>query len=318
MTWHGQINRTIWEIESLLEKEPRSHRLRREFLRTHFLQRYEYDRANHIPRDDRTFLFLQDQQAPAVLLLHGSAGTPAEMRDLGSFLYGKGYTAYCPRLSRFDIKDRPVTWEAWLTSAENALTTILQYSRRTTVVGLSFGATIALALSRLHPIASMVFLAPAIFPRMTIKTRLLFLARHVTPTLFNRFAGWDGEVYKAMEYVRKNAGDIEVPLLALQAKDDHLLSAKGLKFLEKKARAESTVIELLPSGSHALTRGSEKETVQSRVFEFAQSLRRDKNRRGTRRRGRRGGRGRRRGRPRSGNSGEQPGSNPQDPPADKP
>ena len=115
MTWHGQINRTIWEIENRLRKNPRDFGLRKELLRTHFLQRYEYDRTFHVPRDDRSFLFLQDNRASAFLLLHGAHGTPAEMRDLGNFLYSKGYTVYCPRFSRYDAKNRLVSWESWVT-----------------------------------------------------------------------------------------------------------------------------------------------------------------------------------------------------------
>ena len=104
MTWHGQINRTIWEIEQLLKEKPRDFSLRRELLRTHFLQRYEFDRSFHVPRDDRSFLFLQEDRAPAYVLLHGAMGTPAEMRDLGNYLYSKGFTVFCPRLSRYDNK----------------------------------------------------------------------------------------------------------------------------------------------------------------------------------------------------------------------
>ncbi|MBI4720553.1 MAG: hypothetical protein HY770_04915 [Chitinivibrionia bacterium] len=81
--WYGQINRTIWEIRKLLERKPKSFRLRKELLRTHFLQRYEYDRSFHVPRDDRTFLFLQEGPASICLLFHGAQGTPAEMRELG-------------------------------------------------------------------------------------------------------------------------------------------------------------------------------------------------------------------------------------------
>ena len=54
MTWHGQINRTIWEIDHLLGEKPGNQRLQRELLRTYFLQRYEYDRGNHIPRAGRS------------------------------------------------------------------------------------------------------------------------------------------------------------------------------------------------------------------------------------------------------------------------
>jgi carboxylesterase len=285
MTWHGQINRTIWEIEQLLEKNPKSFRLRRELLRTHFLQRYEFDRTLHVPRDDRSFLFLQDRQSPATLLLHGAAGTPAEMRDLGSFLYGKGLTVYCPRLSRFDVKNRPVSWESWVTMAENALTTMFQYSRQTAVIGLSLGGTIAMTLEQLHPLKGMVLLAPAIYTRMGIRERLLSLARYITPTLFYRFAGWNGEVAKAMDHVRRNVTTIKSPTLVLQARDDHIISRKGLKVLRKWIHSDSSDVVLLPEGSHALARGKAKEDVFERILQFAQQTQLQKRRNGRRQAG---------------------------------
>ncbi len=128
MTWHGQINRTIWEIRHLIETNPKDFELRRELLRTHFLQRFEYDRSHHIPRDDRSFLFLQENRAPACLLLHGAKGTPGEMRDLGNYLYSKGFTVFCPRFSRVDLKERPASWESWVTLADSTYGSMRDYS----------------------------------------------------------------------------------------------------------------------------------------------------------------------------------------------
>jgi carboxylesterase len=270
MTWHGQINRTIWEVESLLQKQPKNLKLRSELLRTHFLQRYEYDRSLHIPRDDRSFLFLQEDNASAMLLLHGAHGTPAEVRELGNFLYGKGFTVYCPRLSRYDLKNRLVSWESWVTMAENALTTMLQYSNRTSVVGLSLGGTVAMILQRLHPIKGMVLLAPAVYSRMGLKGRLYAVMRHATPTLFYRMAGWNGEALKAMEHVRKTVKEVKVPALVLQARDDHVVSTRGLNSLRKWLNNDRSEVVLLPYGSHAITRGKAKEEVFDRIYDFTQ------------------------------------------------
>lgn len=289
MTWHGQINRTIWEIEGLLAKEPGSHRLRRELMRTHFLQRYEFDRTIHVPRDDRSFLFLQERQASAVLLLHGAAGTPAEMRDLGSYLFGKGFTVYCPRLSRYDVKNRLVSWESWVTMSENALTATLKYSRWTTVIGMSLGGTIALALDRLQPVNTLVLLAPAIYARMGLKGRLTEIVRHLSPTLFTRFAGWNAEVIKAMEHVRKNTTEVKTPTLVMQARDDHLISPRGLKVLKKWLKSENSDVIQLNDGSHALTRGVAKDEIFERTFEFIQRNQPPRRSRGGGGGGRRGG-----------------------------
>lgn len=269
MSWHGQINRTLWEIQSAVKNKPENFRYRRELLRTYFLQGYEFDKAQHVPRDDRTFLFLQEKEAPAVLLLHGAQGTPAEMRELGNHLYGKGYSVYCPRFSRADAKEQMVSWESWVTEAETILDTVLLYAPEATFVGgLSLGATIALLLAERKPVKGAVLLAPALVPRKTFKERFYEIARYVTPTIFYRVAGWNGEVLRAMDYARKHVRKVELPVLALQAADDRRLSHRGLKFIRRATSSTDEDVRLLPHGTHVLTRGPAKSEVFERVTEF--------------------------------------------------
>jgi carboxylesterase len=272
MTWHGQINRTIWEIRHLVEQNPKDFELRRELLRTHFLQRFEYDRSHHIPRDDRSFLFLQEDRAPGCLLLHGAKGTPAEMRDLGNYLYSKGFTVFCPRFSRFDLKERPASWESWVTLADSAFSTMTDYSKKTVVIGLSLGGTVAIILARIYKIPALVLLAPAVAPRLQMKDRVSELARRIVPSFFLRASDWNGEVVKAMEHVRETTTEISSPTLVLQARDDRVLATKGLKLLRKWVTHADSEVVLLPYGSHALTRSKTKEDVFERVFKFAEHL----------------------------------------------
>ncbi len=272
MTWHGQINRTIWEIRHLVELNPKDAELRRELLRTYFLQRFEYDRSHHIPRDDRSFLFLQEDRAAGCLLFHGAKGSPAEMRDLGNYLYSKGFTVFCPRFSRFDLKERPASWESWVNLADSAYSTMTDYSKKNLVVGLSLGGTVAIILARNNKIPALVLLAPAVAPRLGMKDRFSELARHVVPSFARRAADWNGEVMKAMEHIRETTGEISSPTLVLQARDDRVLATKGLKLLRKWATHADSEVVLLPSGAHALTRSKTKEEVFERIFKFAEHL----------------------------------------------
>jgi carboxylesterase len=272
MSWHGQINRTIWEIQESIRQKPESVRHRLELLRAHFLQHFEFDRAFHVPRDDRSFLFLHEELAPTCLLLHGAKGTPAEMRDLGNFLYSQGYSVYCPRFSRVDTKERIVSWESWVTQAENALTTVLTVTNETIVIGLSLGGTIGMILSGLHPPKALILLAPALFPKKSLKTRIYELGRVATPTLFYRLAGWSGEVLKAMDHAKRVTKKVEVPVLALQASDDNRLSNRGLKFIRRHAGHPRSEIKILPFGTHILTRGEAKSEVFDRIQSFLDTL----------------------------------------------
>ena len=266
MSLHGQINRTIWEIQEFVRKKPGDSRLRKELLRAYFLQYFEFDRAFHVPRDDRSFLFLHKKPTPACLLLHGARGTPAEMRELGNFLYSKEYTVFCPRFSR--TKGNMVSWESWVTQAKTALETVTAFTEETYVIGLSLGGTIGMILNNLTKVKGIVLLSPALYPKRSLKARLYDLGRIATPTLFYRMAGWDGEVLKAMDFTKQNSKKLEVPVLALQARDDKHLSNRGLKFLRRHATHSRSEITILPFGSHVLTRGQAKDEVFERVYKF--------------------------------------------------
>jgi carboxylesterase len=268
MSWHGQINRTLWEIQRQVEAKPERPRYRRELLRAHFLQRFEFDKANHVARDDRSFLFMHDDEAPACLLLHGAQGTPAEMRELGNQLFSGGYSVFCPRFAREDAKERMVSWQAWVTQAETALDTVMTASRDVFIVGLSLGATIALILGETKDLRGLALLAPALFPHLSLKGRLIEVGRYLTPTVFYRLAGWNGEVLKAMDYTRRHTKKVRIPVLALQAADDSHLSPRGLRFLRRHCTDPRSQTRTLPHGSHVLTRGAAKAEVFEAVAEF--------------------------------------------------
>lgn len=270
MTWHGQINRTIWEISEAIKKNPEQRRYRRELLRAQFLQHFERDKAFHVPRDDRTFLFLHDDDGPVVLLLHGSSGTPAEFRELGNHLYASGISVYCPRLTRQTGRDREALWESWVTQSQIALEAVSTCSELAYVCGLSLGGTVSMILQDRVPLKGVILLAPALYPRLGFKARFLQIARAVTPTVFYHFAGWNGEVLKAMEYARKNSRDIETPVLALQASDDNRLSPRGLKLVRRVAKNGESDVRLLTAGSHVLTRGAAKAEVFQAVTAFVE------------------------------------------------
>jgi carboxylesterase len=270
MSWHGQINRTIWEISEAIKNNPEQTRFRRELLRAQFLQHFEHDKAYHVPRDDRTFLFLHEGDGPVVLLLHGASGTPAEFRDLGNHLYARGISVYCPRLTRQTGRDREALWESWVTQAQIALEAVTTCTSMAYVCGLSLGATVAMILHDRAPLQGLILLAPALYPRLSFKARFLQAARVVTPTVFYHFAGWNGEVLKAMEYARKHTPEIPMPVLALQAADDNRLGPRGLKVVRRLAKHADADIRLLAEGSHVLTRGAAKAEVFEAVTAFVE------------------------------------------------
>jgi esterase/lipase len=194
------------------------------------------------------------------------------MRDLGNFLYTKGFTVFCPRFSRFDLKERPTSWESWVTLADSTYATVRDYSKQSIIIGMGLGGTIGIILARLYESPALVLLAPAIAPRLQLRERLVGLTRFVSPALFSRWAGWNGEVLKAMDHVRKSGQEIKCPALVLQARDDGVVSSKGLKLIRKWTTHAESEVALLAQGSHAITRGKSKDEVFDRIYRFTERL----------------------------------------------
>ncbi|MBI4720552.1 MAG: hypothetical protein HY770_04910 [Chitinivibrionia bacterium] len=170
------------------------------------------------------------------------------------------------------MKERMVSWEAWVTDAETLLKVAQDYSSNVHVIGLSLGATISILLSSMHKMRTLVLLSPALYERIKPKERFYAIGRKALPSLFFRLAGWHGEILQAMESVRNNPKQIEHPVLVLQAMDDAYLSTKGLKWLRSCATNPQSEVVLLPHGSHSLTRGESKDEVFQRIFNFIQKF----------------------------------------------
>ena len=100
-----------------------------------------------------------------VLLIHGLAGTPTEMRYVAQGVAAKGHTAYCPQLAghcgTYDDLKR-TTWQDWYGSAEVALTELGKRCSTVVVGGLSTGALLALLLAVRRPdaVRGTMLLAP--------------------------------------------------------------------------------------------------------------------------------------------------------------
>jgi alpha-beta hydrolase superfamily lysophospholipase len=120
----------------------------------------------------------------------------------------------------------------------------------------------------MEKVDAVVVLSPALAPRLALKDRLVLLARRVTPSLFSKLAGWEGEVIEAMEFVRSRVRSIEAPVLAIQAQDDSRLSTRGLRWVRQCARHPGSEIVVLPEGGHVLTRGVARDEVFRRIQDF--------------------------------------------------
>ena len=109
--------------------------------------------------------FLWKQGDRAALLIHGFAGTPAEMRPLGALLNNAGWTVHAPLLPGFgpEIETLPErSYPEWVQTARTARENLQREHETILLVGNSMGGALALKLAEENLPAGMVLLAPFI------------------------------------------------------------------------------------------------------------------------------------------------------------
>lgn len=89
-----------------------------------------------------------------ILLVHGLAGTPAEVRYVATGLARQGYTVHCPQLAGHGSTEADLTtstWEDWYETCERALDEMRKDCDTVLVGGLSTGALLGLMLAARRP-----------------------------------------------------------------------------------------------------------------------------------------------------------------------
>jgi carboxylesterase len=89
-----------------------------------------------------------------MLLIHGFAGTPPEMRGLGEYLANRGFDVVGPLLAGHGLTPEDMArtrWRDWVRSAEESLESLQEDSREVFIGGQSLGGSLALHLAARHP-----------------------------------------------------------------------------------------------------------------------------------------------------------------------
>jgi len=84
------------------------------------------------------------------LLIHGFTGSPKEMRWMGAYLAGRGWSVLAPRLAGHATHPRDMIrsrWTDWAGSVEEAYDLLRGAADRIYLIGLSMGGVLALLMS---------------------------------------------------------------------------------------------------------------------------------------------------------------------------
>jgi carboxylesterase len=224
-----------------------------------------------------------------VLLLHGFAGTPPELRRLGEHLSARGWRCHAPAMAGHAVTAEEfgaTTWRDWAASAQAALDELLATSDSVCVAGQSMGGTMALHLAARNPsVAAVAALAAPVWIH-DWRLRLLPVVHRVvrwhTPSgdvdLHDQAAIeelWSYgrrptrsilELLRMMAAVRNELAMVRAPVLLMHGGRDRTIDPRNMDDIAARLVCSAAVdAVLLPRSGHAVSVDVDRETVNARV-----------------------------------------------------
>lgn len=243
-------------------------------LRTHQKLIAAFEAGRRIPEEDRTFLRVRENARASFLLIHGMSTGPADLRGLARHLGDNDCNVWVLRLPELGAVPGAVSHASWESSLLQATQRCRMLSRgggELNVVGLGYGAALALHLaSRSDAISRLVLLAPALMPRVSAFQRQIVRFRLHRLAPFRRLLGLNVDLMEGMDAARGRVGRVRVPIYAAQCEDDDRASPASLRFLQKKVDNRTSRFQVFPTGGHAILAAHGERLLYGEILKFCE------------------------------------------------
>lgn len=217
-----------------------------------------------VPEIAKTYYF-QHLKKPkkVILLIHGYTCNPLETKNLGFYLYRKGFDAFGIRLAGHGTKPQDLkktTYQDWYRSTEEAYLFLQKKYQQVAIFGVSAGALSALKLAEKYPVSSLVLEAPFLIPQ----NKLIYILTLIYPIFkifdYNLYIKANiPEARKAITYTynpltstvqlvyfakgsKHELKKIKCPILILHSPVDDVADPKGSWFIYNNINSKNKMI----------------------------------------------------------------------------
>jgi carboxylesterase len=236
--------------------------------------------------------FLFPGSRTGCLLIHGFTGSPKEMRWMGEYLAGKGYSVLGVRLSGHATRPEDMVrsrWTDWVASVEDGYHMLSALADHIYLVGLSMGGVLSLLLSTRLKVKGVIGIStPMALPadwRLMYLGLLALIAPYQPKSKYPPGYGWfDKAAWKEqvsypqnpvrsiielnllLAELRSALPDVRVPVLLAHSQDDGYIVPANMERLYSALTGTSDKTMLSVKGSgHVVTR----DAARQEVFEAA-------------------------------------------------
>lgn len=238
----------------------------------------------------RPFTFKAGKRA--VLLLHGFTGNSADVRMLGRFLEGKGYTCHAPIFKGHGVPPEELIHtgpEDWWQDAIGGYEFLKNEGyEEIAVAGLSLGGVFSLKLGYTVPVMGVV---PMCAP-MYIKTEeIMYHGVLEYAKEYKRMEGKPPEqiesevdalrngsmvTLKALQglitEVRENVDMIYAPTFVVQARNDHMINPDSANIIYNAVESDNKKLKWYEESGHVITLDKERDQLHEDVYTFLETL----------------------------------------------
>jgi carboxylesterase len=228
----------------------------------------------------------------AVLLLHGFTGHSADVRMLGRYLEGKGYTCHAPIYKGHGVPPEELVHtgpEDWWRDVMEAYKFLKERGyEKIAAVGLSLGGVFSLKLSYTVPIVGVVpMCAPMYIKSEEImyqgvlayareyKTRLGKSNEEIEKEMF-QFQQTPMKTLKALQNlmrdVRDNIDMIYAPTFVVQARHDEMINTDSANIIYNGVESNVKQIKWYEESTHVITLDKQRDELHEDIYQFLEKL----------------------------------------------
>lgn len=228
----------------------------------------------------------------AVLLLHGFTGNTADVRMLGRFLEGKGYTCHAPLYKGHGVPPEELVHtgpEDWLKDVMEGYDFLKNSGHHEiAVAGLSLGGVFSLKLGYTVPIKGIV---PMCAPMHIKSEEVMYEGILQYAREYKRLEGKnEGQIEQEMEEFRKTPMNtlkalqgliadvrdhvdmIYSPTFVAQARHDHMINTDSANIIYNEVETDLKELKWYEESGHVITLDKERDQLHEDVYQFLEKL----------------------------------------------
>jgi carboxylesterase len=228
----------------------------------------------------------------ACLLVHGIAGSPAQMHPLAQCLARWGFKAHAILLPGHGTHPedlRGVVWQDWYEAIHNEVCKLRSSHREVTLIGFSIGAALSAYYAEHNPVDRLILLSIPLCPlndqyptELMLRIYGVFRKRVTGKPGISRTA--DGEPFcyvynwvptpvlhtmlELIRIVRRRIDRIEAPTLIIQSKNDQVSGARSGPLVYRGISSSHKKLLLLEKSGHNVIMDGEQELVLQEMKRF--------------------------------------------------